>query len=202
MELDVSFNNLVYLPTNIGHELSGLRVLSIQYNKIQSLPSSICEMRSLRHLDAHFNELHALPPLIGRLKSLETLNLSSNFTDLTDLPHSIGDLTELRELDLSSNQIHSLPVTFARLSKLVKLDLDQNPLVFPPMEVASEGVEAIRQFMAKRWHGSIPGEQEGQLTAPDTSWTAGAGCHFVEQLCYRCFQDCFRVHNGHWREVS
>lgn len=199
----MSFNNLTYLPTNIGYELSNLEVLSIQYNKIRSLPTSIGEMRSLRHLDAHFNELHGLPPLIGKLKNLETLNLSSNFTDLAELPHTIGDLTELRELDLSCNQIHSLPLSFARLNKLMKLNLDQNPLVFPPMEVVSEGVEAIRLFMVKRWHGSTSEDQEDhQLNAPDMNCTVSTRYHFVEQFCFRCFQDCFRIHNGNWREVS
>ncbi|KAK4773331.1 hypothetical protein SAY87_028350 [Trapa incisa] len=202
LELDVSFNNLVYLPTNIGHELLNLQVLSIQYNKIQSLPSSICAMTSLRYLDAHFNELHGLPTSIGQLKSLQTLNLSSNFADLTELPHSIGDLTELRELDVSRNQIHSLPTSFIRLNKLVKLDLEQNPLSFPPIEVAREGIEAVRLYMAKRWRSSIPRDQEGQLMAPDTNRMVDTRCHFVELLCICCFQDCFRICNGNGRRVS
>lgn len=151
MELDASFNSLTYLPTNIGHELVNLQKLSIQLNKIRSLPSSVCEMRSLRYLDAHFNELHGLPFAIGKLTNLEVFNLSSNFTDLRGLPETFGDLTNLRELDLSNNQIHALPDTFGRLENLVKLNLEQNPLELPPMEIVNEGVEAVKTFMAKRW---------------------------------------------------
>ena len=147
----MSFNNLAYLPTNIGYELVFLQKLSIQLNKIRSLPSSVCEMKSLRSLDAHFNELHGLPSMIGKLTSLEILNLSSNFSDLTELPDTFGDLTNLKELDLSNNQIHALPDTFGRLDNLTKLNLEQNPLVIPPAEVVKEGVEAIKVFMAKRW---------------------------------------------------
>ncbi|KAG2675986.1 hypothetical protein I3760_12G030600 [Carya illinoinensis] len=151
VEIDVSFNNLTYLPTNIGYELVNLKKLSIHLNKIRSLPSSVCEMKSLRWLDAHFNELHGLPLAIGRLTNLEILNLGSNFSDLKELPDTFGDLTNLKELDLSNNQIHALPDTFGRLDNLIKLNLEQNPLVIPPAEVVSKGVEAVKVFMAKWW---------------------------------------------------
>ncbi|KAF3436932.1 hypothetical protein FNV43_RR19685 [Rhamnella rubrinervis] len=130
VELDVSFNSLTYLPTNIGYELVNLEKLSIQLNKIRSLPTSVCEMRSLRYLDAHFNELRGLPVAIGK---------------------DIYDLINLKELDLSNNQIHALPNTFGRLDNLTKLNLEQNPLVIPPPEIVTEGVEAVKLFMAKRW---------------------------------------------------
>ncbi|KAJ9163798.1 hypothetical protein P3X46_023429 [Hevea brasiliensis] len=151
LELDVSFNRLTYLPTNIGYELVNLKRLSVQLNKIRSLPTSIGEMRSLQHLDAHFNELQGLPLSIGRLTNLEILNLSNNFNDLTELPDTLGDLTNLKELDLSNNQIQALPDTFGRLDNLTKLNLEQNPLVIPPSEIVMEGIEAVKNFMAKRW---------------------------------------------------
>ncbi|XP_077215624.1 plant intracellular Ras-group-related LRR protein 9-like [Tasmannia lanceolata] len=151
VELDASFNALTYLPTNIGYELVNLEKLFVQLNKIRSLPTSVCEMRSLRHLDVHFNELRGLPYGFGNLTNLETLNLSSNFSDLTELPLTIGNLTNLKELDLSNNQIHALPDTFGRLDNLTKLNLDQNPLVIPPMEIVNNGVEAVKEYMAKRW---------------------------------------------------
>ncbi|GMI75039.1 plant intracellular ras group-related LRR 3 [Hibiscus trionum] len=159
LELDASFNNLTCLPTNIGYGLLNLRKLSIHLNKICFLPSSICEMRSLRYLDAHFNELHGLPQAIGRLTNLEVLNLSSNFNGFTEVPDTITDLTNLRELDLSNNQIRILPYTFSRLGKLVKLNLDQNPLIVPPIEIASKGADAVKEFMSKKWVEIITEEQ-------------------------------------------
>lgn len=172
MELDASFNELTYLPTNIGHELVNLQKLLVHLNKIRSLPTSICEMRSLRHLDAHFNELCGLPLAIGRLTNLEILNVSSNFSDLTELPDTIGDLINLRELDLSNNQIHALPDTFGRLDKLTKLNLDQNPFVIPPMDVVNKGVEAVKEYMAKRWLDILVAEEErSMLEANEQSQT-------------------------------
>ncbi|XP_042499942.1 plant intracellular Ras-group-related LRR protein 3-like [Macadamia integrifolia] len=151
VELDASFNSLTYLPTKIGYGLVNLRRLSVHLNKLRSLPSSICDMKSLRQLDVHFNELRGLPQAIGKLTSLEILNLSNNFSDLTALPETFGDLINLKELDLSNNQIHALPDTFGRLDKLTKLNLAGNPLVIPPMEIVNKGVEAVKEFMAKRW---------------------------------------------------
>ena len=181
MELDASFNSLTYLPTNIGHELLNLQKLIIKLNKIRSLPSSVCDMRSLKYLDAHFNELRGLPKAIGKLSKLEVLNLSSNFSDLTELPESFCDLTNLRELDLSNNQIHALPDTFGRLESLTKLNLEHNPIEVPPVEIINQGIEAIKTFMAKRWidilveedrESVIESQEEGQngwLTR-STSW--------------------------------
>ncbi|XP_074587111.1 plant intracellular Ras-group-related LRR protein 3-like [Curcuma longa] len=170
VELDASYNELAYLPTNIGYELQNLEKLCIQLNKLRSLPTSICEMISLRLLDAHFNELHRLPEAIGKLTNLEILNLSSNFNDLQELPATFGDLINLRELDLSNNQIHALPDTFGRLDKLSKLNLDQNPLVIPPMEVVIQGVEAVKEYMAKRWLDLLL-EEERKSTADADSPT-------------------------------
>ncbi|GER38484.1 plant intracellular ras group-related LRR 1 [Striga asiatica] len=173
VELDASFNKLTYLPTNIGLEMKNLKRLSINLNKIRSLPTSIGEMKSLRILDVHFNELHGLPNSIGKLNNLEILNLSSNFSDLTELPDTITDLTNLKELDLSNNQIHALPDKFGRLSSLTKLNVDQNPLVVPPKEVVAQGVEAIKAYMAKRWIEILRQEDEKNAQIVEDEAQAG-----------------------------
>ncbi|CAL4886956.1 unnamed protein product [Urochloa decumbens] len=165
VELDASYNALVYLPTGIGHELVHLQTLRVHLNKLRSLPSSVCEMRSLRLLDAHFNELRGLPAAIGSLSSLETLDLSSNFSDMRDLPPSIGDLAGLRDLDLSNNQIRALPDCFGRLGRLERLRLDQNPLAVPPPEVVAGGVDAVKAYMAARWEEAVAEEERRRASA-------------------------------------
>ena len=165
VELDASYNALAYLPTGIGLELVHLQTLRVHLNKLRSLPSSVCEMRSLRLLDAHFNELRGLPAAIGRLSALETLNLSSNFSDMRDLPPSFGDLAGLRELDLSNNQIHALPDCFGRLGRLERLCLDQNPLAVPPPEVVDKGVAAVKEYMAARWAEAVAEDERRRLCA-------------------------------------
>uniref|UniRef100_A0A6N2N345 Plant intracellular Ras-group-related LRR protein 3 n=1 Tax=Salix viminalis TaxID=40686 RepID=A0A6N2N345_SALVM len=179
VEIDASFNNLISLPINIGYGLVNLERLSLQLNKIRLLPPSICEMKSLRFLDVHFNELRGLPQAIGRLTNIEVLNLSSNFSDLEELPEEIGDLMNLKELDLSNNQIRTLPDSFVRLENLTKLDLNENPLSVPPREVVNKGVQAIREFMAKRWLDMVEERQtnmaEANQQAPQGGWLVWGG---------------------------
>lgn len=108
----------------------------------------------------HFNELQGLPRSIGNLTNLEYLNLSSNFSDLTELPDTFGDLNSLQELDLSNNQIRELPLTFRHLKNLHKLNLEENPIVIPPKETVKAGAEAVKAFMAQRWHDLLVEEEE------------------------------------------
>ncbi|KAM0886748.1 hypothetical protein ACQ4PT_029492 [Festuca glaucescens] len=165
VELNASYNGLTYLPTNIGFELVNLQRLWVHMNKLRSFPSSICEMQSLYLLDAHFNELCGLPSAIGKLSSLEILNLSSNFSDMKELPFSFGDLLNLRELDLSNNQIHALPYSFGRLDKLEKLNLEQNPLAVPPAEIVNQGVDAVKEYMSKKWLDALLEEEQKSVAA-------------------------------------
>ncbi|GLJ47334.1 hypothetical protein SUGI_0999300 [Cryptomeria japonica] len=150
IELDASYNQLIYLPTDIGYQLAKLQKLLVHLNKLRSLPSSVCQLKSLSHLDVHFNELRSLPAAIGNLASLQVLNASGNFSDLVSIPDSIGELTNLTELDLSNNQIKELPYSFGSLQNLKKLNLEQNPLFIPPNEIVEQGVEAVKEYMAKR----------------------------------------------------
>lgn len=156
----MSLNNITYLPTNIGKELGELQTLSVQLNKIRSLPLSVGDMKSLRRLDARFNELRGLPVTIGKLTSLEYMNLSNNFSDLRELPETLAELSSLKELDLSNNQLRALPDTFGLLENLVILHLDQNPLELPPAEVVKEGVQAVKQYMARRRLDMLLDEEE------------------------------------------
>lgn len=163
VELYASFNNLNILPTNFGYGLTNLQTLSISLNEIRFLPTTISELELLKHLDVHFNKLHGIPSSIGKLSNLESLNLSSNFSNLTELPDTITDLVNLKELDLSNNQIQVLPESFGQLQKLTKLNLDQNPLVIPPMEIVTEGTEAVKRFMVKWRAENIAAEERRRL---------------------------------------
>ncbi|KAL8150131.1 hypothetical protein V2J09_019939 [Rumex salicifolius] len=176
-ELNASYNSLVSLPINMGYTLTSLKKVKLQVNKIKLLPPSLCEIESLQHLDAHFNELHGLPNQIGRLKNLEYLNVSSNFSDFTEIPNSICELIKLKELNLSNNQIHNLPDYFFRLESLEKLNVDENPLVIPSLEAASDGAIAVRAYMSKRWQDILVEDQkrrmmEARKQAQSSKWNS------------------------------
>ncbi|KAJ7541038.1 hypothetical protein O6H91_10G063500 [Diphasiastrum complanatum] len=155
VDLNASFNRIDYLPPNLGSELVNLERLSVQLNKLSSLPSSLGQLKPLKHLEVQFNKLLSLPETIGNLTNLETLDVSSNFTSLVSLPNAIGDLVSLTSLDLSYNQLRELPVSLGRLQKLKKLKLNGNPLTLPPAEVIEHSHEAVMEYMAVQWKASL-----------------------------------------------
>jgi Leucine-rich repeat (LRR) protein len=94
IEIDLSFNELVMIPTNIY------------------------KLRVLQSLDLHSNHLTELPYEVGNLTNLTFLNLSHN--ELTCLQHKhVHKLRRLQELDLSWNPMTILPKCIKYMSKTV-----------------------------------------------------------------------------------
>lgn len=100
--LDISSNELTYLPDEIGL-LTNLQMLSLSINRLAYLPSSLYTLKSLNYLYAYSNELSYLSSEIGSMTGLQSLYLSSN--RLTYLPYEITYLPNLHYLDVSFNQI-------------------------------------------------------------------------------------------------
>ena len=146
----MNFNKLIKLPDTIGFELSNLRKLSVNSNKLVYLPHSISHLKNLRVLDARLNSLTALPDDLENLIKLEVLNVSQNFHHLQTLPYSIGLLLSLAELDISYNRITSLPDSIGCLKRLHKLCVDGNPLSSPPPFVFEQGVHAVREYLSEK----------------------------------------------------
>ena len=175
MSLVANLNQLSYLPSQIGFSLTNLEQLSVQWNKLRTLPASVCNLKSLKRLEVKFNHLKVLPAAIGNLTNLEVLDASCNFMDLQTVPDTIGDLTSLVEIDLSCNQIKFLPPSFGRLQNLKKINILDNPLVIPPMTIAESGCEEIVAFMKERWQSFLdeknrPIEEDDHVPSTWGSW--------------------------------
>ena len=71
------------------------------------------------------------------------------------MPKSIGRLTNLSTLDLRNNELTSLPKSIGRLtnSASARLYLWDNPLKEPPLEIAEEGINAIREYFRQKQGG-------------------------------------------------
>lgn len=67
---------------------------------------------------------------------------------LTKLPPEIIQLPNLNDLDLSHTKLTELPSQLFQLPKLKTLRLDGCPLIKPPLEIANQGLEAIRTYFA------------------------------------------------------
>ena len=133
-DLSLSYNQLTSLPSSIVN-LTSLRYLYLEHNELTSLPSSIVNLRSLGYLNLSSNQLTSLPTSIGNLRSLESLYL--RFNQLTFLPESIVNLSSLRTLDLYRNQLTSLPTSIGNLESLERLDLRRNQLASLPESIGN-----------------------------------------------------------------
>lgn len=149
-ELNCNFNKLSKLPDTIGFELTNLKKLHINSNKLVFLPHSTSHLTSLLVLDARLNCLRSLPEDLENLTNLQVLNVSQNFQYLETLPYAIGLLISLVELDVSYNKITSLPDSMGCLRKLQRLSVEGNPLSSPPMEVVEQGLHSVREYLSEK----------------------------------------------------
>jgi len=136
-------------------QLSDLKMLQLEYSKLQNIPLEVTQLHhlkslylggnyinsfdiigqlaNLRVLDLYDNNFaDTLPPKIGELQNLEWLDL--HYNKLTHLPSEIGKLQNLKSLTLFNNSLIKLPSEFGDLTKLKWLDLFGNKLAYIPKE--------------------------------------------------------------------
>lgn len=85
------------------------------------------------------------------MTNLSELDLSCH--ELTSVPESITRLTNLSGLYLGYNKLTSLPEAITSLTNLSELDLYENPLEDPPIEIAEQGSDAIREYFRHKQAG-------------------------------------------------
>ncbi|KAF7321854.1 Adenylate cyclase [Mycena kentingensis (nom. inval.)] len=125
--LDLSNNRLTSLDGDGDiwlHELSGLLLLQLQNNRLDSLPALL--PLGLLQLSISNNRFTGLPLCITQLPSLSTLDVSHNV--LTSLPAEIGQLGSLTQLVMACNRISELPSEFSNLVNLRELDCRRNDI--------------------------------------------------------------------------
>ncbi|MCV6638569.1 leucine-rich repeat domain-containing protein [Candidatus Albibeggiatoa sp. nov. NOAA] len=143
--LNLSHNNIQALPQSL-EPLSRLEELYLSYNQISSLPAEMVQLQNLRFLDLYHNQLKTFPVEITALHSLIGLYLAQN--QLESLSPKIGQLQNLRVLWLQNNQLRTLPRNLANLSDTLTLWIWNNPLETPALEVAEQGISAIRDYFS------------------------------------------------------
>ncbi|RWR91793.1 LRR receptor-like serine/threonine-protein kinase GSO1 [Cinnamomum micranthum f. kanehirae] len=136
--LDLSSNSIFGSIFNCNAaKTTNLTYLSLSSNRLsESIPLSMCQMRTLTYLFLSNNLLtHEIPQCLGDLE-LVTLDLRNNFlsgsilSSLSKISKWIGErLLLLKFLILRSNKFDgSLPPQLSLLSELQVLDLSQNNL--------------------------------------------------------------------------
>ncbi len=142
-QLGFSNNNLTSLPPEI-FRLTNLGQLFLSQNNLTALPPEMANLSALSQLDLRNNNIASFPPEILQLTELTRLFLSNN--KLTELPRDIIRLSKLRLLYLASNQLTVLPPEISELNRLTQITIGNNPLVEPPIEIAAQGIKAIRAY--------------------------------------------------------
>jgi hypothetical protein len=173
-KLDLYGNQLSFLPPEL-FQLTHLTALNLGGLGLAKLPPELFQLTNLQKLYLVDNQLSSLPPELGLLTKLKLLHLGSN--QLSSLPPEIFQLTNLTELVLFNNQLSCIPSEIARLTNLKGLILDgndlsslppelvqlprlsrfkvyRNPLVNPPVELAEQGIEAVREYFAAAEEGT------------------------------------------------
>ena len=69
------------------------------------------------------------------------------------MPEAITRMTYLSVLDLRGNKLTSLPEAITSLTNLSEVDLYENPLEDPPIEIAEQGIDAIREYFRHKQAG-------------------------------------------------
>ena len=165
-ELILSYNPLKTIPKSIT-SLSNLTRLGLGSNQLTAVPDSITKLSNLVELSLSGNQLKTVPEYIANLPKLTGINLSHNqlksipesitnlprltglilsYNQLKNIPESIIKLSNLTELILSHNQLKSIPESITNLPNLIGLDLSNNLLENPPLEIANQGIKAIREY--------------------------------------------------------
>ncbi|XP_015794717.1 chaoptin-like [Tetranychus urticae] len=118
--------------TNEFYLLSSLQVLDLSYNQLRALDSNIFKgLKNLTQLNLNGNQFKDVPyPSLSQLRTLKVLGLASNrLTELTadDLPKSLSN--SLRTLNLTDNRLTNLlPGSLSHLTQLTELYLGHNQL--------------------------------------------------------------------------
>ena len=134
---------LTDLPVEL-FDLAELRELDLDNNELTKLPTQIGQLAYLTDLRLHNNQLTSLPIELFELTELEFLDLDNN--ELTKLSTQIGQLANLNELFLESNKLTHLPPQLGSLVDVQTFRIDGNPLEVPPLEIAHQGIPAIRDY--------------------------------------------------------
>jgi len=122
VQLDISGNQIQQLPPNIGN-MDGLVWLNMEDNKIDAIPDTVWKMDAISYINGAYNQISYIPREIGLSKTLSQLLLSNN--RLLMLPEELGHVERLWSLDLSQNTLEGLP-SFRQSPRLEYLDIRDN----------------------------------------------------------------------------
>jgi GTPase SAR1 family protein len=123
--------------------LSNLRKLGLSENKITNI-SVLEHLQELRKLDLSENQISDITSL-NNLRKIEQLDLSNN--SIANI-EALSKKQKITLLNLDNNDITDISAIKSFLTnKNISLTYDDNPLKFPPKEIAEIGREAVIEYL-------------------------------------------------------
>ncbi|KAL0481541.1 leucine-rich repeat protein SHOC [Acrasis kona] len=130
VKLEASHNLIRTMhPMCFSPNMTFLKEIILDHNKILSIPDSITELPELMQIKVSHNRLKALPLEIHRIPFLYSIYASHNA--ISSLPNNIGDCPRLRKLYLDYNSLSSVPESLTQVSTLQFLNLNYNLIPLP-----------------------------------------------------------------------
>ncbi|KAJ8681551.1 hypothetical protein QAD02_017343 [Eretmocerus hayati] len=145
--LDLGFNNLTHLPTDIFGNTPQLRTINLQNNFLTTIEPGIFALKSLATLSLRDNRLESLrrQSFGGQLEGLQQLDLSGNaLSQLTN--EQFRQLRSLRVLNLARNRLRSLSRDVFTGTRLEILDLNRNKFTVAPSASFSDVEYTLRSI--------------------------------------------------------
>ena len=153
-DLDLSINNINFLPAMFGEHLFSLKLLDLSYNYLADLPPSFSRLNKLLFLRVKENQMRSLGSYLKGMTSLLEIDASHNA--VLSIAPEIEKCIELQSLLLNSNKLKKLPIELGFLLLLEKLDLQYNHLDSMLPEVGA--LKSLRDvnFSSNRIKGPVP----------------------------------------------
>lgn len=146
--LDLSSLHIEEIPEEI-RELKWLKRLNLSFNLIEIIPDWLEELTLLENLDLRHNNLKSLFSGIKNLANLTSLNIRSN--NLTEIPKELRHLKKLSYISIASNKVEKIPEWFFEMESV---NLENNPIIDPPIEIYTSGMEAVKNYFYERSKGT------------------------------------------------
>jgi leucine-rich repeat protein SHOC2 len=144
--LTLSNNRIEKLPDELPPCLPYLRVLSLNKNRLTSVPPTIASLRHIVAMHLADNDIITLPPTISACNQLKAIYLSNN--PLPHVPLGLLALHSLEQLRMSGTFVTGLPVELGLLTALKDLRLDNTErLIWPSREIVDEGLEKLQEYL-------------------------------------------------------
>ncbi|KAI1894582.1 hypothetical protein AGOR_G00117260 [Albula goreensis] len=133
--------------TQIAQEVPA-DMLCLSRRRLNHIEDSILNISTIKHLYLEGNEISILPgTLFSSLPNMVWLDLRNN--QIGQLPAEVGQHRCLKTMLLEGNPITKLPLELGNVITLRALSLRRCPIVFPPQDIITKGVQCILQFLRR-----------------------------------------------------